>query len=267
MRQYRELLNDVLAKGVDRTDRTGVGRRSMFGGQKEFDLNHGFPIVTGKFTAFKTLTIELLWFLTGNTNVKPLQEQGVKIWNEWVLDEEGNLGPIYGKQWRDWISPDGSHIDQIEKVIQSIKTNPHSTRHIVTVWNPADVDNMALPPCHTFFQFFVANGELSCQLYQRSADLFLGVPFNIASYALLTHIIAMKTGLKVGKFVHTFGDYHIYHNHFEQAYQYLNNPTYPLPTLEIDPIVAELSWEELKAEHFNLLGYQHHGKIVAPVAV
>ena len=220
MRQYLDLLGHVLENGTDRADRTGTGTRSVFGHQMRFDLGDGFPVLTTKKLHLRSIIHELLWFLRGDTNIAYLKENGVSIWDEWA-DENGNLGPVYGAQWRSWPAPDGRHIDQIANVVDSIRSNPDSRRHIVTAWNPAEVDNMALPPCHCLFQFYVADGRLSCQLYQRSADIFLGVPFNIASYALLTLMIAQVTGLKPGDFVHTLGDAHLYSNHFGQAREQL----------------------------------------------
>ncbi|HTN64152.1 MAG TPA: thymidylate synthase, partial [Devosia sp.] len=230
MQPYLKLLSDILEHGTDRGDRTGTGTRSLFGYQMRFDLGQGFPLLTTKKLHIKSIVYELLWFIRGETNVRWLQERGVKIWDAWA-DENGDLGPVYGSQWRSWPTPNGGHIDQIANVIESIRTKPDSRRHIVSAWNPAEVDEMALPPCHCLFQFYVANGKLSCQLYQRSADTFLGVPFNIASYALLTHMVAQVTGLGVGDFVHTFGDVHLYSNHFEQAREQLTRTPRALPTL------------------------------------
>ena len=233
MQQYLDLLSHVMDNGVDRMDRTGTGTRGVFGYQMRFDLSEGFPMVTTKKLHKKSIVHELIWFLAGDTNIKYLQENKVRIWDEWA-DENGDLGPVYGKQWRRWEGPNGAVIDQVDKLIEAIKTNPYSRRHIVSAWNPADVDEMALPPCHCLFQFHVANGKLSCQLYQRSADIFLGVPFNIASYALLTHMVAQVCGLKAGDFVHTFGDAHIYSNHFEQVKEQLDRAPKPLPRLKLN---------------------------------
>jgi thymidylate synthase len=234
VRQYHDLLTRILDEGFEKGDRTGTGTLSVFGHQMRFDLNAGFPVVTTKKVHLKSVTAELFWFLRGSTNVRWLQERGVTIWDEWA-DAKGELGPIYGYQWRSWPTPDGRHVDQIARVVESIRTNPDSRRHIVSAWNVADVDDMALPPCHTLFQFYVADGRLSCQLYQRSADVFLGVPFNIASYALLTHMVAQVTDLDVGDFVHTLGDAHLYTNHLEQARLQLEREPRPLPTLRLNP--------------------------------
>src|SRR5438477_2233089 len=234
-RQYLGLLADILEHGVPREDRTGVGTLGVFGRQMRFDLAQGFPLLTTKKLHRKSIILELLWFLRGDTNVRWLQERGVSIWDEWADRETGELGPVYGKQWRSWAAPDGRVIDQIARVAEQIRTNPSSRRHIVTAWNPADVDDMALPPCHCLFQFFVAEGRLSCQLYQRSADLFLGVPFNIASYALLTLMMAKVTGLKAGEFIHTLGDAHLYMNHLDQARLQLSREPWPLPQMRIAP--------------------------------
>lgn len=264
MKQYLDLLQHVMDNGVDRDDRTGTGTRSLFGHQMRFDLEAGFPLLTTKKLHLKSIFYELLWFLRGETNVRWLQEKGVKIWDAWA-DENGDLGPVYGSQWRAWPTADGKQIDQIEKVIHSIKTNPQSRRHIVSAWNPAEVDEMALPPCHCFFQFYVANGKLSCQLYQRSADIFLGVPFNIASYALLTHMVAEVTGLGVGDFVHTFGDTHLYSNHFEQAKEQLARIPGPLPTLNIKG--QRTSIFDFQYEDFEVVDYEAAPTIRAPIAV
>ncbi len=264
MRQYLELLGDILENGVDRGDRTGTGTRGVFGRQLRFDLSEGFPLLTTKKVHLKSIILELLWFIRGETNVKWLQERGVSIWNEWA-DENGELGPVYGKQWRSWEAPDGRTIDQLSWVINEIITNPNSRRLVVSAWNPADVPSMALPPCHLLFQFFVANGRLSCQLYQRSADVFLGVPFNIASYALLTMMVAQVTGLKPGEFVHSFGDTHLYQNHFEQARTQLARRPYPLPKMTLNPSVRNI--EDFVFEDFTLETYQAHPAIAAKVAV
>ncbi|MHA6728953.1 thymidylate synthase [Devosia sp. A369] len=264
MQPYLKLLADILETGTDKSDRTGTGTRSLFGYQMRFDLSQGFPLLTTKKLHLKSIVYELLWFIRGETNVRWLQEHGVKIWDEWA-DENGDLGPVYGSQWRSWPAPNGRKIDQIANVIESIKTKPDSRRHIVSAWNPAEVDEMALPPCHCLFQFYVANGKLSCQLYQRSADTFLGVPFNIASYALLTHMVAQVTGLEVGDFVHTFGDVHLYSNHFEQAQLQLSREPRPLPTLKINPAVMRL--EDFVFEDFTFEGYDPHPHIKAAVAV
>jgi thymidylate synthase len=261
---YLGLLADVLTNGIDRPDRTGVGARAVFGRQLRFDLAAGFPLLTTKKLHLKSIILELLWFLRGDTNVRWLQERGVSIWDEWA-DENGELGPVYGKQWRSWAAPDGRVIDQIARVVESIKTNPNSRRHIVTAWNPADVDDMALPPCHCLFQFFVADGNLSCQLYQRSADIFLGVPFNIASYALLTQMMAQVVGLAPGEFVHTFGDAHLYLNHVEQAKTQLARAPFPAPTMRIN--AAKQNIFSFEYEDFDLVGYQAHPAIKAPIAV
>ncbi len=262
-RQYLALLQDILRNGVQRGDRTGTGTLGVFGRQMRFDLAQGFPLLTTKKLHLKSIILELLWFLRGDTNVRWLQERGVSIWDEWA-DEGGELGPVYGRQWRSWAAPDGRVIDQITAVIESLKTNPNSRRHIVSAWNPADVDDMALPPCHCLFQFFVADGRLSCQLYQRSADVFLGVPFNIASYALLTLMMAQVTGLKPGEFVHTFGDAHLYLNHVDQAKEQLAREPFAFPAMTITPRGDLFSYEY---EDFQLQGYQAHPSIKAPIAV
>lgn len=264
MKQYLDLLQKVMEHGVDRGDRTGTGTRSLFGHQMRFDLEAGFPALTTKKLHLRSIIHELLWFIQGDTNIRYLQENGVRIWDEWA-DAEGNLGPVYGKQWRSWTTPDGRTIDQLSQVIHDIKTNPESRRLIVTAWNPADVPNMALPPCHLLFQFYVANGKLSCQLYQRSADIFLGVPFNIASYALLTLMIAQVTDLTPGEFVHTLGDAHIYHNHFEQARTQLERTPGKLPTMRINP--ERRSIESFVFDDFVLEDYAPLPHIAAPVAV
>ena len=262
-RQYLDLLADILANGVERGDRTGTGTLGVFGRQMRFDLAKGFPLLTTKKLHKKSIILELLWFLRGDTNVRWLQERGVSIWNEWA-DTDGELGPVYGKQWRSWTAPDGRVIDQISAVVQSLKSNPNSRRHIVSAWNPADVDDMALPPCHCLFQFFVADGKLSCQLYQRSADVFLGVPFNIASYALLTMMVAKVVGLKPGEFVHTLGDAHLYLNHIEQAREQLTREPLAFPTLDVADKADLFSFDY---EDFKLRGYQAHDRIAAPIAV
>jgi thymidylate synthase len=264
MKQYLDLLDHVLSTGTDRGDRTGTGTRSVFGYQMRFDLGEGFPVLTTKKLHLRSIIHELLWFLKGDTNIAYLKEHGVSIWDEWA-DKDGNLGPVYGAQWRSWPDYDGGHVDQIAAVVESIRKNPNSRRHIVSAWNPALVDEMALPPCHCLFQFYVFDGKLSCQLYQRSADVFLGVPFNIASYALLTMMVAQVTGLKPGEFVHTLGDTHIYHNHFEQARLQLQRSPKPLPTMRINPDVKDLF--AFKFEDFTLENYEADSSIKAPIAV
>ena len=264
MRQYLDLMERVLADGTEKRDRTGTGTLSVFGHQMRFPLADGFPLVTTKKLHVKSIIHELLWFLRGDTNVKYLNDHGVSIWNEWA-DENGDLGPVYGKQWRSWPARDGSSIDQIAKVVGEIRRNPNSRRLIITAWNPADVDKMALPPCHCLFQFYVANGRLSCQLYQRSADVFLGVPFNIASYALLTLMVAQVTALKAGEFVHTLGDAHLYFNHLEQARLQLSRAPRPLPTMTLNPAATDLF--AFRYEDFSLEGYDPHPHIKAKVAV
>ncbi|HTG96473.1 MAG TPA: thymidylate synthase [Burkholderiales bacterium] len=263
-RAYLDLLADVLQNGARKTDRTGTGTLSVFGRQLRFDIADRFPLLTTKKLHTKSILTELLWFLRGDTNVKWLQERGVTIWDEWA-DENGNLGPVYGYQWRHWRTPDGREIDQIHNLIGSLKTKPDSRRHIVSAWNPADVDKMALPPCHALFQFYVANGRLSCQMYQRSADLFLGVPFNIASYAALTLMVAQVTDLKPGEFVLTLGDAHIYLNHLDQVREQLTRSPRPFPKLKLNPAVKELL--EFRYEDFTLEGYDPHPAIKAPIAV
>ena len=264
MQNYLDLLRHVRDNGADKSDRTGTGTRSIFGHQLRFDLRAGFPLVTTKRLHLKSIIYELLWFLRGDTNVAYLQENGVSIWDEWA-DEHGNLGPVYGYQWRSWPTPDGQRKDQIAAVVESIRTNPDSRRHIVSAWNVADVDTMALPPCHALFQFYVANGALSCQLYQRSADLFLGVPFNIASYALLTMMIAQACELEPGEFVHSFGDAHIYTNHFKQVDLQLSREPLPLPTMRLNPAVKSVF--DFDYDDFDLLDYACHPAIRGEVAV
>lgn len=264
MKQYHDLLEHILENGVDRGDRTGTGTRAVFGYQMRFDLSEGFPCLTTKKLHLRSIIHELLWFLSGNTNIKYLKDNNVSIWDEWA-DENGDLGPVYGHQWRSWPTRDGGTIDQITKLIDQIKNNPNSRRLIVSAWNVADVDQMALPPCHCLFQFFVSDGKLSCQLYQRSADTFLGVPFNIASYALLTLMMAQICGLEPGEFVHTFGDTHLYTNHFDQAKLQLSRDIRPLPTMKINPNVKDLF--DFKYEDFELVNYDPHPHIKAAVAV
>jgi thymidylate synthase len=264
MRQYLNLLETILLEGTEKKDRTGTGTISRFGHQMRFDLSEGFPVITTKKLHLKSIIYELLWFLAGDTNAKYLQDNGVRIWNEWA-DENGDLGHIYGYQWRSWPTPDGLHIDQISKIVDSIKNNPYSRRHIVSAWNVGELDKMNLPPCHILFQFYVAGGKLSCQLYQRSADVFLGVPFNIASYALLTLMMAQVTGLQPGDFVHTFGDAHIYSNHLEQVNLQLSREPFQLPTMKINPDVKSIF--DFKFEDFELVGYQAHPHIKGIVAV
>ncbi|MEH6402553.1 MAG: thymidylate synthase [Sneathiella sp.] len=264
MQQYLDLLKKVRETGTYKSDRTGVGTYSIFGHQMRFDLSHGFPMLTTKKLHLKSIIHELLWFLSGDTNIKYLKENGVRIWDEWA-DENGDLGPVYGYQWRSWPTANGEQIDQITKLVDQIKTNPNSRRHIVTAWNPADVDNMALPPCHCLFQFYVADGALSCQLYQRSADVFLGVPFNVASYALLTMMVAQACGLKAGEFVHSFGDTHLYANHLEQADLQLTRSSGPLPQMIINPDITDLF--SFTFEDFSLNDYNAAPTIKAPIAV
>lgn len=264
MKQYHELMQRVLNEGAKKEDRTGTGTISVFGHQMRFNLEEGFPLVTTKKCHMKSIIHELLWFLKGDSNIKYLKENGVSIWDEWA-DEKGNLGPVYGVQWRSWKTHDGRTVDQIKNLIEMIKKNPDSRRLIVSAWNVSDVDKMALPPCHTMFQFYVANNKLSCQLYQRSADIFLGVPFNIASYALLTHMVAQVCGLGVGDFVHTFGDAHLYSNHIEQTQLQLSREPFPLPKIKINPDVKDIF--DFKFEDFELVGYEAHPHIKAPVAV
>ena len=264
MQQYLDLLKHIRANGVMKEDRTGTGTQSVFGYQMRFNLADGFPLLTTKKVHLKSIIYELLWFLAGDTNIKYLQDHGVTIWDEWA-DENGNLGPVYGYQWRNWPAPDGRGIDQISMVIDTIRKNPDSRRMMVTAWNPADVEKMALPPCHCLFQFYVADGKLSCQLYQRSADVFLGVPFNIASYALLTLMVAQVTGLQPGEFVHTTGDTHLYRNHFEQVELQLSREPRPLPVMKLNPDVKSIF--DFKYEDFTLEGYNPWPAIKAPVAV
>ena len=264
MRQYLDLMRHVLEHGHKKSDRTGTGTTSVFGYQMRFNLADGFPLVTTKKAHLRSIIHELLWFLKGDTNIQYLKDNGVTIWDEWA-DENGNLGPVYGYQWRSWPTPDGRHIDQISQVVDQIKNNPDSRRIIVSAWNVAEIDNMALPPCHAFFQFYVADGKLSCQLYQRSADIFLGVPFNIASYALLTMMMAQVCGLQPGDFVHTLGDAHIYSNHMEQVNLQLSREPKALPTMKINPQVKNIFG--FKFEDFVLEGYDPHPAIKAPVAV
>jgi thymidylate synthase len=264
MKQYHDLMKHILEKGVKKEDRTGTGTLSVFGYQMRFDLSEGFPLLTTKKLHTKSIIHELLWFLKGESNIKYLKENGVSIWDEWA-DENGNLGPVYGYQWRSWPGRDGQGIDQISKVVEMIKKNPDSRRLIVSAWNVADVDSMKLPPCHAFFQFYVAEGKLSCQLYQRSADVFLGVPFNIASYALLVMMVAQVCNLEVGEFVHTLGDAHLYTNHLEQANLQLSRDFRTLPTMKINPSVKNIF--DFKFEDFELVNYDPHPHIKAPVAV
>ena len=264
MKQYHDFLRHVLEQGVKKDDRTGTGTISVFGYQMRFDLSEGFPLLTTKKVHMKSVIYELLWFLQGSTNIKYLNENGVTIWNEWA-DERGELGPVYGKQWRSWEAPGGKEIDQISNVISQIRRNPNSRRLIVSAWNPAEVDKMALPPCHTMFQFYVADGKLSCQLYQRSADIFLGVPFNIASYALFTMMVAQACDLEAGDFIHTFGDAHIYLNHMEQVQLQLSRDPRELPKMRINPSVKNVF--EFRYEDFELLNYNPYPSIKAPVAV
>ena len=264
MKQYIDLLNHVINNGVNKSDRTGTGTISVFGYQSRYDLADGFPVLTTKKLHLKSIIHELLWFLTGDTNVKYLQENGVRIWNEWA-DENGELGPVYGYQWRSWPTPDGRHIDQVTQAVNSIKNNPDSRRHLISAWNVGQIDQMKLPPCHLLVQFYVADGKLSCQLYQRSADIFLGVPFNIASYALLTLMMAQVCGLKPGEFVHTLGDAHIYLNHMDQVKLQLSREPYPLPQMKINPDIKNIF--DFRFEDFELAGYQAHPHIPGAVAV
>ena len=263
-RQYLGLLADIMTNGVERGDRTGTGTLGVFGRQMRFDLSRGFPFLTTKKLHLKSIILELLWFLRGDTNVRWLQERGVSIWNEWA-DESGELGPVYGRQWRSWATPDGRVIDQITRLIEGLKADPNSRRHIVSAWNPADVDDMALPPCHCLFQFFVADGKLSCQLYQRSADVFLGVPFNIASYALLTAMVAQVTGLRPGEFVHSLGDAHLYLNHLEQARLQLSREPRALPRLHLNPAIRSIF--DFRFDDVTIEGYDPHPPIRAAISV
>ena len=264
MRQYHDLLRLVLEQGKPRMDRTGTGTLSVFGAQARFDLRERFPLLTTKKLHLKSIIYELLWFLRGDTNVRYLNEHGVTIWDEWA-DEKGDLGRVYGAQWRDWQGADGSHVNQIDEVLEQLRKNPESRRLIVSAWNPAEIAGMALPPCHVLFQFYVQNGELSCQLYQRSADLFLGVPFNIASYALLTMMVAQVSGLQPGEFVHTFGDLHLYQNHLDQAREQLSREFRPLPRMQLNPEVKNI--HDFQFEDFTLTDYDPHPAIKAPIAV
>lgn len=261
MKQYLDLLRDIMDNGVDKLDRTGVGTRSVFGRQMRFDLSKGFPLVTTKKVHLKSIIHELLWFIKGSTNIKYLQDNGVRIWNEWA-DENGDLGPVYGSQWRNW---NGEGIDQLAEVIDKLKHNPNDRRMIVSAWNVGKIAEMRLPPCHMMFQFYVAGNKLSCMLYQRSCDMFLGVPFNIASYALLTMMIAQVCGLEPGEFIHTLGDTHIYHNHFEQVREQLSRTPLPLPVMKLNPAVKNI--DDFTYDDFTLEGYESYGKLAAPVAV
>ncbi len=264
MKQYLDLLDHVIKNGVSKSDRTRTGTISVFGHQSRYNLAEGFPVLTTKKLHLKSIIHELLWFLTGDTNIKYLQDNGVRIWNEWA-DKDGNLGPVYGYQWRSWPTPDGKHIDQISQVVDSLKNNPDSRRHIISAWNVGQIDQMNLPPCHILIQFYVADGKLSCQLYQRSADIFLGVPFNIASYALLTLMMAQVCDLQPGEFIHTLGDAHIYLNHMDQVKLQLSREPYPLPQMKINPEVKNIF--DFKFEDFELTGYQSHPHIAGAVAV
>lgn len=264
MKQYLDLLRHIMEHGTVKSDRTGVGTKSVFGYQMRFNLTEGFPLLTTKKVHLRSIIHELLWFIAGDTNIKYLHDNKVTIWDEWA-DENGDLGPVYGHQWRSWATPLGGKIDQLANVVEQLKKNPNSRRHIVSAWNPGEVDNMALPPCHAMFQFYVADNKLSCQLYQRSADVFLGVPFNIASYALLTQMIAQVCGYELGEFVHTLGDTHIYLNHFEQVETQLSREPRELPKMEINPDVKSIF--DFKYEDFNLINYDPHPAIKAPIAV
>lgn len=264
MKQYLTLLETVLEEGIEKEDRTGTGTRSIFGYQMRYDLSEGFPAVTTKKLYFRSVVHELLWFLKGSTNIEYLKQHDVSIWDEWA-DEDGELGPIYGYQWRSWPDDDGRHIDQIRNVIDSLQNNPNSRRHLVSAWNVAQLDEMALPPCHVLFQFYVARGRLSCQLYQRSGDVFLGVPFNIASYSLLTHLIGQVTGLEPGEFIHTLGDAHLYQNHLEQARTQLERQPHPRPTLSLNPEVTDI--DEFTSDDIALENYEHEPAIRAPISV
>jgi thymidylate synthase len=264
MKQYIDLLDHVIKNGVEKHDRTGTGTLSVFGYQMRFDLEQGFPLLTTKKLHIRSILHELLWFLSGNTNIQYLQENNVRIWNEWA-DPDGNLGPVYGSQWRSWPTADGKSIDQISQIVQSIKSNPDSRRHIVSAWNVGQLDQMALPPCHILFQFYVANGRLSCQLYQRSADIFLGVPFNIASYSFLLAMVAQVTGLRPGEFIHTLGDAHIYLNHIDQCKLQLTRDPFPLPQLRLNPEVTQIG--DFKFDDFEILNYQSHPHIKGEISV
>ena len=264
MKEYKALLNHIMDNGVLKDDRTGTGTKSVFGYQMRVDLANGFPLLTTKKVHLKSIIYELLWFIKGDTNIEYLNNHGVTIWNEWA-DSNGELGPVYGHQWRSWSAPDGKQIDQLSQLIEGIQNNPNSRRHIISAWNPAQIDKMALPPCHALFQFYVADGKLSCQLYQRSADVFLGVPFNIASYALLTMMVAQVCDLELGHFVHTFGDAHIYTNHFDQVALQLSREPKKLPIMKIDPSIKNIL--DFKYEHFTLENYDPYPGIKAPIAV
>lgn len=264
MRQYLELLDMILEEGTDKPDRTGTGTRSIFGHQMRFDLQQGFPAVTTKKLYVRSVVHELLWFLRGDSSIDYLRDHDVSIWDEWA-DDDGEVGPVYGVQWRSWPTPEGGEIDQLQRVIDQIRDNPHSRRHVVSAWNVGALDEMALPPCHVLFQFYVADGRLSCQLYQRSGDVFLGVPFNIASYSLLTEMVAQSTGLEPGEFVHTLGDAHLYRNHFEQARTQLGREPYDRPELELDPEVDRI--DDFEADDIELVDYRHHEPLPAPISV
>ncbi|GAA3530178.1 thymidylate synthase [Aeromicrobium panaciterrae] len=264
MRAYLDLVQRILDEGVDKGDRTGTGTKSVFGHQMRFDLREGFPLVTTKKVHLKSVVGELLWFIAGDTNTSYLRDNGITIWDEWA-DDSGDLGPVYGYQWRSWPAPNGEHIDQLSRVIEQIRTNPDSRRHVVSAWNVAELDAMALMPCHAFFQFYVADGKLSCQMYQRSADVFLGVPFNIASYALLTHMVAQVAGLEVGDFVHTLGDAHLYVNHLDQAREQLTREPRALPELWLDPSITSI--DDFTLDSVKVTGYEPHPAIKAPIAV